>query len=401
LRETILQVLDQLETDSADLAVRNVLRALDAQYAEAHGAQVTLEDLLPDGESLEAVLNEWRELCMEVFTTRTRADTFLKEKDESKEPMATPALTEKSGSKSQLGKLKPVPLPKFDGNILEFRLFWDQFEVNIEPREDIDAITKFLHLRSCLSGAAMKAIEGITVCAENYPEVVQTLRNRFHGVPEVVESHVLKVVSLKECSDDGAADLTRLHDDLNRHFLELRALGKDVDANLSGFYALLPIIKKKLPPDTLEAWRALGVRFMTATIQVDPVGNCVVCCGIHPVESCPRFVELSGPERWQCVRKHGLCFGCLRKGHRRGSFQQNSDRPGQHTLLGCENPHRRQNRRRTRRSVASRNARPAAQPDAAVKEKNPTTAPAQCLEAEDAASDRAATELAPVGVHFS
>ncbi|KRY43693.1 hypothetical protein T03_3500, partial [Trichinella britovi] len=87
LRETILQVLDQLETDSADLAVRNVLRALDAQYAEAHGAQVTLEDLLPDGESLEAVLNEWRELCKEVFTTRTRADTFLKEKDESKEPM--------------------------------------------------------------------------------------------------------------------------------------------------------------------------------------------------------------------------------------------------------------------------------------------------------------------------
>ncbi|KRX43387.1 hypothetical protein T09_15707 [Trichinella sp. T9] len=102
----------------------------------------------------------------------------------------------------------------------------------------------------------MKAIEGITVCAENYPKVVQTLRNRFHGVPEVVESHVLKVVSLKECSDDGAADLTRLHDDLNRHFLELRALGKDVDANLSGFHALLPIIKKKLPPDTLEAWRA-------------------------------------------------------------------------------------------------------------------------------------------------
>ncbi|KRY04832.1 hypothetical protein T12_11782, partial [Trichinella patagoniensis] len=148
LRETILQVLDQLETDSSELAVRNALRALDAQYAEAHRAQVTLEDVLPDGESLEAVLDEWRELCKEVFTTRTRADTFLKEKDESKEPMATPALTEKSGSKSQLGKLKPVPLPKFDGNILEFKSFWDQFEVNIDRREDIGAITKFLHLRS-------------------------------------------------------------------------------------------------------------------------------------------------------------------------------------------------------------------------------------------------------------
>ncbi|KRZ82250.1 hypothetical protein T08_4298, partial [Trichinella sp. T8] len=70
-------------------------------------------------------------------------------------------------------------------------------------------------------------------------------------------------------------------------------------------------------------------------------------------------------------------------------------------LLASENPHRCQNRRRTRRPAASRNARPAAQPDAAVKEKNPTTAPAQGLEAEDAASIRAATEIAPVGVHLS
>ncbi|KRZ81345.1 hypothetical protein T08_14837, partial [Trichinella sp. T8] len=39
---------------SSELAVRNALRALDAQYAEAHRAQVGLEDVLPDGESLEA-----------------------------------------------------------------------------------------------------------------------------------------------------------------------------------------------------------------------------------------------------------------------------------------------------------------------------------------------------------
>ncbi|KRX25010.1 hypothetical protein T07_7812 [Trichinella nelsoni] len=59
-----------------------------------------------------------------------------------------------------------------------------------------------------------------------------------------------------DLTEDGAAELTRLHDDLSRHFLELRALGKDVGANLSGFHALLPMIKRKLPPDTLEARRS-------------------------------------------------------------------------------------------------------------------------------------------------
>ncbi|KRY46047.1 hypothetical protein T03_11873 [Trichinella britovi] len=116
------------------------------------------------------------------------------------------------------------------------------------------------------------------------------------------------------------------------------------------------MIKKKLPPDTLEAWRAFvqeltneqitsavflsfllnqsqikgsarkmsaqkperrseqGVRFMTATIQVDPVGNCVVCCGIHPVESCPRFVELSGPESGNVSGNTGCVLDVCEKG---------------------------------------------------------------------------------------
>ncbi|XP_003369113.1 conserved hypothetical protein [Trichinella spiralis] len=68
-------------------------------------------------------------------------------------------------------------------------LFWDQFEVSVDRQEDLVVITKILHLWSCLSGAVLKAIEGITVCAENYPEVVRTFHNRLHRVPEVVESH--------------------------------------------------------------------------------------------------------------------------------------------------------------------------------------------------------------------
>ncbi|KRY27743.1 hypothetical protein T01_1508 [Trichinella spiralis] len=194
MRETILQVLDQLETDSSEVAIKNALQ-----------------------------------------------------------PAVKPALIEKLVPQSQLGKLQHVPLPKFDGDILQFKLFWDQFEVSVDRQEDLVVITKILHLWSCLSGAVLKAIEGITVCAENYPEVVRTFHNRLHRVPEVVESH-----GLKECSENGAVDLTRLHDDLNRHFLELRALGNEVDVNVSGFHALLLIIKRKLPPDTLEAWRSFA-----------------------------------------------------------------------------------------------------------------------------------------------
>ncbi|KRZ00328.1 hypothetical protein T4B_4731, partial [Trichinella pseudospiralis] len=439
LRGVIRQVVEQLETGSSEVAVRNTLSAMDAQYAEAHRAQVALEDALPDGESLEAALDEWSELCKEVLTTLTKADTFLKEKDTGEAADVKPAPTEKLSPQSSLGKLQPVPLPKFDGDILQFKAFWDHFEVSVDRREDLGAITKLLHLRSCLTCAALKAVEGITVCAENYPEVVRTLHDLFHRVPEVVESHVSSVLGLRECSEDGTAELTRLHDELNRHFLELRALGKDVDTKLSGFHALLPMIKRKLPPDTLEAWRAFvqdmtdeqitsvaflsfllkqtrikgfvrrrsprkleqkstkGERFTTATVQVEPVGKCLMCSGIHPVEKCPRFVNLSVPERWQCVRKRGLCFGCLQKGHRKGNCQQNPVGTGQHPLLALENFHS----HRTPWTAPSRGARSAAQPDAAAKEKAPESASAPDSEPEEGTSNRVATGLSPVGVHCS
>ncbi|XP_003369731.1 conserved hypothetical protein [Trichinella spiralis] len=59
-----------------------------------------------------------------------------------------------------------------------------------------------------------------------------------------------------DLTEDGTVELTRLHDDFCRHFLELRALAKDVGANLSGFHALLPMITRKLSPDTLKARRS-------------------------------------------------------------------------------------------------------------------------------------------------
>ncbi|KRY80454.1 hypothetical protein T4D_4865, partial [Trichinella pseudospiralis] len=199
------------------------------------------------------------------------------------------------------------------------------------------------------------------------------------------------------------------------------------------------MIKRKLPPDTLEAWRAFvqdmtdeqitsvaflsfllkqtrikgsarrrsprkleqkstkGERFTTATVQVEPVGKCLMCSGIHPVEKCPRFVNLSVPERWQCVRKRGLCFGCLQKGHRKGNCQQNPVGTGQHPLLALENFHS----HRTPWTAPSRGARSAAQPDAAAKEKAPESASAPDSEPEEGTSNRVATGLSPVGVHCS
>ncbi|KRX51525.1 hypothetical protein T09_6079, partial [Trichinella sp. T9] len=309
-----------------------------AQYAEARRAQVALEDALPDGEALEATLREWHELSIEVFQTRNQSNYVR------------------------------VLLPKFNGDIQQFKSFWDQFESSIHQQEGLNDITKLLHFRSCLSGSALKAIEGVTICAENYPEVVQTLKTRCYRIPDVVESHVLSVMNVKACSNEGAGELTRLHDDLNRHFLELKALGKDVNCGLSGFHVILPKLKRKLPSGTVTEWKTFikdkkddeihsdvflaflleqarikdtdigsrtktptkghqqepyhnarkpDLRFTTAAVQMEPGGGCPVCKEDHLADCCSPFRSYSVQQRRHWAMQLKLCFVCLAQGHRR------------------------------------------------------------------------------------
>ncbi|KRZ12273.1 hypothetical protein T11_3417 [Trichinella zimbabwensis] len=309
----------------------------------------------------------WRpHFVNEVFETRNQAGIFLKEKGNG--PAVNPRQPANLTPAAEQVKSPRVPLPKFDGDILQFKSFWDQFESSIHQREGLSDITKFLHLRSCLSGSALKAIESVTICAENYPEVVQTLKSRFYRLPDVVESHVLSVMNVKACSNEGAGELTRLHDDLNRHFLELKALGKDVNCGLSGFHVILPTLKRKLPSGTVTEWKTFikdkkddeihsdvflsflleqarikdtdigartkaptkgyhqephlsarkpELRFTTAAVQMESGGGCPVCKGDHPADRCPRFQSYSVQQRRHWAMRLKLCFVCLCQGHRR------------------------------------------------------------------------------------
>ena len=46
-------------------------------------------------------------------------------------------------------KVRPLPPPKFDGNPLNWRPFWDQFCAAVD-NQPVDNITKFMHLKSAL-----------------------------------------------------------------------------------------------------------------------------------------------------------------------------------------------------------------------------------------------------------
>ncbi|KRX19972.1 hypothetical protein T07_2696 [Trichinella nelsoni] len=154
----------QVEEATSRTAVKCVLNA---QYAAAHRAQVPSEDALPYKGVLEAALQEWWSLVKEATMTRIDAATFLNEEEAGDASQQKPQLKENSP-------------PKSDGDIMQLNRFGTNLR-RVHLREELSNITKLHYLRSCLSGPALKATEGVTVCA--------LLKNRFHRLQDVVESH--------------------------------------------------------------------------------------------------------------------------------------------------------------------------------------------------------------------
>ena len=84
-----------------------------------------------------------------------------------------------SGSAESHLKLPKLELPKFDGDVLKFQNFWDQFEAAVHDNDNVPAVQKFTYLRSVLEGVAYHTIEGFEVTSANYQHAVDALKHRF------------------------------------------------------------------------------------------------------------------------------------------------------------------------------------------------------------------------------
>ncbi|KRX59200.1 hypothetical protein T09_12309 [Trichinella sp. T9] len=327
-------------------------------------------DSMPE-EERDAAIIEFDELIEKLKTTQRQADELLATAETSSSAEITQPPATKNHDTKTNSTMPILKLPTFDGDILQFKAFWDQFNAAVHRREDLEDVTKFVHLRSCLAGAALHAISGVTTAAENYPAVVQLLHDRFYRVSDILDAHILKIFSVTKEVAKGKEGLLALHDKLNGHLLELRAIGRDLDTTVSGFRTALPQLVAQLPKNIQSRWKdqcgklteeptsqsfldflaeqarcavdlkakksTQGERISSPTHKQTLSENrrkrprpqrqtiaafhtsllpiCPVCQGKHRVTVCQRFLNQQRSERKTTAVRLGLCFICLSQGH--------------------------------------------------------------------------------------
>ena len=172
-------------------------------------------------------------------------------------------------------RLLKLELPIFEGEVVQWPAFWDQFEAMVDNSELPD-VCKFVYLRSLLKGEALSAINGLTLSSQHYIIAKDILRYRFGRKERIIFAHIQQLMQLRvnQTQSSTTIHLMRLQDELVTHVRSLEELG--VNGEQYGII-LTPLILSQLPQDVKLEWARDGeghesdlnwlLKFLSAEIQ--------------------------------------------------------------------------------------------------------------------------------------
>ncbi len=262
-------------------------------------------------------------------------------------------------------KLPRLDVPKFDGNILGWKTFWEQFNVSVHVRRTLSDAEKLVYLRNSVSeGSAKFVIEGLARTGECYVEAIECLQARYDRPRHIHQTHVKMIVDAQNLRDGNDKELRHLHDTVQQH---LRAL-KAMEYEPSGPF-ITSILELKLDSNTMFEWQKYSQRhidvppyqelleflnlrahasetsvydqqrpksirndssstrrghypnkpvtsYAVSHVEQSSINNCVLCKSEkHLLYSCSKFLALPHNSKMSVLKSHDLCINCLRSGH--------------------------------------------------------------------------------------
>ena len=275
-------------------------------------------------------------------------------------------------------KLPKLDVPTFDGDVLHWQPFWEQFETSVHNHTSLSKAEKLVYLQQAIrNGSAKTAIEGLSHSGDQYDEAVSCLKGRYNRPRLIHRAHVRTIMDTPPLKDGSGKELRRLHDALQQHLRALKTMKSEPDPSF-----VTSIIELKLDEMTLFEWQKhsqetveevphyrdvldfLNLRAQAAesitvsskkqgtpsgkrptqfgriasyTVTSDDSGGrsrCVVCVSErHPLYACPKFKEMTHEDRRSTLKKNNLCLNCLGSGH----FVKQCK--SSHRCRKCQRPH--------------------------------------------------------------
>lgn len=255
-------------------------------------------------------------------------------------------------------KLLPPPIPKFNGDVLEWPSFKDLFTSVISNDVGISNVERLQHLKGHESGDAELLIRNITITDANYVTAWNTLVNHYENQRMIVNTHIQRLMSAIQVTKESSIDLKTLWSTVNQSVQALTNIGRPTD---QWDDLLVFIVVSKLDPvlrrdwehsissntelskfSDLETFLTGRIRALEAMNCSKPItkasptqdvksgrGNvkahhanaipskerCAVCKAAHQLTFCQAFRRKNVSIRRDIAQKSNCCFNCLNRDH--------------------------------------------------------------------------------------
>ena len=162
---------------------------------------------------------------------------------------ASEASTPPSNSKGV--KLPKLDVPTFDGNILNWRSFWEQFSISVHDLAHLSDSEKLVYLQQSLKGGSAKvAIEGLSRSGEYYAEAIECLQSRYDRPCLIHQAHVCMILEATSLKEGNGKELRRLHDTAQQHLRVLKVMGCEAPGPF-----ITSVLELKLDSSTMFEWQ--------------------------------------------------------------------------------------------------------------------------------------------------
>ncbi|KRZ98102.1 hypothetical protein T08_16093 [Trichinella sp. T8] len=316
-----------------------------------------LLDNATDQKSIDVYTEERETVCADIIEMKIQVENKERELG-AQEHKSTGSIPISQAGSSNV-RLPKMEIKKFNGEYHDWQRFHDEFETTINSNSNLSPIEKFNYLRSLLSGNAETAIRGLTLNAVNYETALTILNEKFGDPQLLIEEHLKNLQNLPVITNQW--DSKRLEKLVNDMEINIRGLETLNTPPVVYQAVLIPLILSRLPREISVEWKRQNpnrqkemyellsflktelksrevltfpgrerkfvspfssnrktVRrghYTTAALQATVRKACFICEEDHAIENCPKFIRMSPKERITNVKKLGLCFLCLKKGH--------------------------------------------------------------------------------------
>lgn len=244
--------------------------------------------------------------------------------------------------------LEPLKIPKFSGSYAQWKSFQDLFKSGVHFRSGLSNAQKLHYLKTSLSGEALRVVDHLAICDENYSVAWELLEEQYEDKLCIVNAHIDDFLGQAPITKATAQSIRKLQTMSSSILQALEALNVTERDPW-----LINMTLKKLDNETQMLWsqqvmgrlakwgefsKFLQGRYKSletcasnqsksqpshdskstrAKCAVTNVNNLCKLCNKqeHKLYRCREFLKLPASSRVDTVHKLKICTNCLSESH--------------------------------------------------------------------------------------